>query len=60
MIFGCELSQTRIEDDKTPQQAMTSVMKEDTELFRQFADNQDFMRRSVCGLVSDRIVEPGL
>ena len=34
----------RIEHDKALGRVMTSIMKDDTELFRQFVDNQDFKR----------------
>ena len=34
----------RIEHDKALLRVMTSIMKDDTELFRQFADNPDFKR----------------
>ncbi len=35
---------TRIEHDKALQRVMTAIMKDDTELFKQFADNADFKR----------------
>ena len=34
----------RIEHDKALGRVMTSIMKDDTELFRQFVDNEDFKR----------------
>ncbi len=34
----------RIEHDKALLRVMTSVMKDDTELFKQFMDNQSFKR----------------
>ena len=34
----------RVEHDKALGRVMTSIMKDDTELFRQFADNPDFKR----------------
>ncbi len=35
---------TRIEHDKALLRVMTGIMKDDTELFRQFMDNEDFKR----------------
>ena len=35
---------TRIEHDKALQRVMTAIMKDDTELFKQFVDNADFKR----------------
>ena len=35
---------TRIEHDKALLRVMTGTMKDDTELFRQFMDNEDFKR----------------
>ena len=34
----------RVEHDKALLRAMTNIMKDDTELFRQFVDNEDFKR----------------
>ena len=34
----------RIEHDKALRRVMTAVLKDDTELFRQFSDNDDFRR----------------
>ena len=34
----------RIEHDKALQRVMTALMKDDTELFKQFSDNPDFKR----------------
>ena len=35
---------TRIEHDQALQRVMTNVMKDDTELFKQFMDNESFKR----------------
>ena len=35
---------TRVEHDKALLRVMTGIMKDDTELFKQFMDNQDFKR----------------
>ena len=46
----------RIEHDKALSRVMTSVLKDDTELFKQFSDNQDFKRwltETVFALVYD-------
>ncbi len=42
----------RIEHDKALLQVMTNVMKDDTELFKQFMDNEDFKR-----WMTDRVFE---
>ncbi len=34
----------RVEHDKALGRVMTSIMKDDTELFKQFVDNEDFKR----------------
>ena len=47
----------RIEHDKALQRVMTSLMKDDTELFKQFMDNDSFKRwltDTVFGLAYDR------
>ena len=43
---------TRIEHDKALLRVMTGIMKDDTELFKQFMDNEDF-RRWLGGVVFD-------
>ena len=40
----------RVEHDKALLRAMTNIMKDDTELFRQFVDNEDF-KRWLAGVV---------
>ena len=48
---------TRIEHDKALRRVMTSMMKDDTELFRQFMDNDGFRRwmtDTVFGLTSEQ------
>ena len=40
---------TRIEHDKALMRVMTGIMKDDTELFKQFMDNEDFKRWLGCG-----------
>ena len=47
----------RIEHDRALQHVMTAVMKDDTELFRQFSDNAGFKRwmsDTVFGLAYER------
>ena len=49
----------RIEHDNVLKRVMTSVMKDDTELFKQFMDNADFKRwmtDTVFRLASDRTI----
>lgn len=41
---------TRLEHDKAPPRVMCSVMKDDTELFKQFMDN-DGLKRWMSGAV---------
>ena len=51
----------RIEHDRALLRIMTSVMKDDTELFKQFMDNDGFKRRmtdTVFGLVYDQAGAP--
>ena len=43
---------TRLEHDKAPPRVMCSVMKDDTELFKQFMDNEGFKR-----WMTDRVFE---
>ena len=48
----------RIEHDKALLRVMTSVMKDDTELFKQFMDNQGFQRwltETVFGLAAEQV-----
>ena len=48
----------RIEHDKALLRVMTSVMKDDTELFKQFMDNQSFKRwltDTVFGLACEQV-----
>ena len=52
---------TRIEHDRALLRVMTAVMKDDTELFKQFMDNEGFKRwmsDTVFGLAYDRPVAP--
>jgi type I restriction enzyme R subunit len=47
----------RIEHDKAPARVMTAVLKDDTELFKQFMDNESFRRwltDTVFGIAYDR------
>ena len=51
----------RIEHDRALLRVMTSVMKDDTELFKQFMDNEGFKRwmtDTVCGLACERAGAP--
>ena len=51
----------RIEHDRALLRIMTSVMKDDTELFKQFMDNDGFKRwmtDTVFGLVYDQAGAP--
>ena len=51
----------RIEHDRALRWVMTSVMKDDTELFKQFVDNEGFkrwMNDTVFGLAYDRPAAP--
>ena len=51
----------RIEHDRALRRVMTSVMKDDTELFKQFMDNEGFKRwmsDTVFGLAYDRPAAP--
>lgn len=52
----------RIEHDKALARVMTAVLKDDTELFKQFMDNESFRRwmtDTVFGLTYDGSVQPG-
>ena len=49
---------TRIEHDKALSRVMTSMMKDDSQLFKQFMDNDDFKRwmtGTVFGLTAERL-----
>ena len=51
----------RIEHDRALQRVMSSVMKDDTELFKQFMDNESFKRwmtDTVFGLACERAGAP--
>ena len=51
----------RIEHDRALLRVMTGVMKDDTELFKQFVDNEGFKRwmsDTVFGLAYDRPAAP--
>ena len=48
----------RIEHDKALGRVMTSIMRDDTELFKQFADNEDF-RRWLGGVVFEMAYNGG-
>ena len=51
----------RIEHDRALQRVMGSVMKDDTELFKQFMDNESFKRwmtDTVFGLACERAGAP--
>ena len=53
----------RIEHDRALQRVMTAVMKDDTELFKQFVDNEEFRRwmsDTVFGLAYEQQGNPGL
>ena len=53
----------RIEHDKALGRVMTAVLKDDTELFKQFSDNEGFRRwltDTVFGLTYDRPEAQGL
>ena len=53
----------RIEHDRALQRVMTAVMKDDTELFKQFVDNEGFRRwmsDTVFGLAYEQQGNPGL
>ncbi len=53
----------RIEHDKALARVMTAVLKDDTELFKQFSDNESFRRwltDTVFGITYDRPAEAGL
>ena len=48
---------TRIKHDRALQRVMMAIMRDDTELFKQFMDNPDFKRwlgETVFGLVWER------
>ncbi len=52
-----DLQNARIEHDKALGRVMTAVLKDDTELFKQFMDNESFRRwltDTVFGLTYDR------
>lgn len=47
----------RVESDNALQRAVLGIMNDDTQLFKQFADNRDFKRwlgRTVFGLVYEQ------
>jgi type I restriction enzyme R subunit len=46
-------SQPEIKHDKALARVMTAVLKDDTELFKQFMDNESFPRRLTDGILDD-------
>ncbi len=52
-VKNSDKQNARIEHDKALERVMTAVLKDDTELFKQFMDNESFrrwMRDTVFGL----------
>ena len=60
-VLNSDAANTRIEHDRALRQAMTSVMKDDTQLFKQFMDDAGFKRQMtdlVFALASKQAAQP--
>ena len=58
-VANSDRQNARIEHDKDPAHVMTAVLKDDTELFKQFMDNESFRRwltNTACGLTYESSV----
>ena len=61
-VLNSDAANTRIEHDRALRQAMTSVMKDDTQLFKQFSDDAGFKRQMadlVFALASKQAAQQG-